>query len=143
MHEINYGTLVYRAYAYKQKALLFSADEIFLLSDKGYYTRLHYQSDDRGMVAHAEWLEGTDLVLVAEYAEGLAVYRIDETTNTTEHVTTFTASFFNQSAVSVEDMSLRHRTDNKLYVLDRHFGVLEVDFDASDVKRSKFVRRLS
>lgn len=65
IQEINYGTLVYKAYHFKQKALLFSANEIFMLSNKGYYTRLRYQSDDRGMVAHAEWIEGTDLILVA------------------------------------------------------------------------------
>lgn len=56
IQEINYGTLVFRAYPYHQKALLFSSNEIFLLSNKGYYTRLSYVSDDRGMVAHAEWI---------------------------------------------------------------------------------------
>jgi hypothetical protein len=71
------------------------------------------------------------------------VYRIDEASNSTEHVTTFNASFFNQSTISVEDMSLRHRSDNKLYVLDRHFGILEVDFNVSSIKESKFTRRLS
>lgn len=82
-------------------------------------------------------------MLVAEYAEGLAVYRIDEANNRTEHITTFDASFFNQSAISVEDMNLRHRSDKKLYVLDRHFGLLEVEFNYEDVKKSKFTGRLS
>ena len=40
-------------------------------------------------------------------------------------------------------MSLRHRQDNKLYVLDRHFGILEVDFNITSIKSSKFARRLS
>jgi hypothetical protein len=61
----------------------------------------------------------------------------------TEHVITFNASFFNQSAISVEDMSLRHRTDKKLYVLDRYFGLLEVDFYVENIKESKFSKRVS
>jgi hypothetical protein len=60
-----------------------------------------------------------------------------------EHVVTFNASFFNKSAISVEDVSLRHRANKKLYVLDRHFGILEVDFDVEHIKESKFSKKVT
>lgn len=54
--EIHPGVLVYKAYRFREKALLFSSEQVYILSQKGYYTVIQYHNENRGMVAHVEWI---------------------------------------------------------------------------------------
>ena len=75
--DINNPTVFYKAYKFKGKAILFANSQSFLLSNEGSYDTLLFAGGSES-VAYAQWIEGTDNVLLAQYGLGLGVYRVDE-----------------------------------------------------------------